>query len=162
MTLDPRSVRRSSRTLSVACLATLPAWAVAGTGARFGAPAVASAREPLTTGGGALQVLLSLALVLGAILLLGWAARRLRVLPRGRSGAMRVVDEVALGAKERAVILEVDGARLVLGVGEGRVALLHRGEAPATPAPSAADATGAAPAAPGFAELMSKALGRRA
>jgi flagellar protein FliO/FliZ len=161
MTCDRRSIMRPLRVLSAACLVTLPAWAAAETGARFGAPAVASAREPLTTGGGALQVLLSLALVLGAILLLGWVARRLRVLPRGRSGAMRVVDEVALGAKERAVILEVDGARLVLGVGEGRVALLHRGEAVATPVPSVADATGAAPATPGFAELMSKALGRR-
>jgi flagellar protein FliO/FliZ len=151
--------------LWAAATAVSPAWASGEAGGRFGAPAVAAAREPLAAGGDALQVLLSLGLVLGAILMLGWLARRLRVLPRGRSGALRVVDEVALGAKERAVILEVDGARLVLGVGEGRVAVLHRSEtlstsAMAVDAPSP-DATSERPSArPRFAELLDKALGR--
>jgi flagellar protein FliO/FliZ len=117
------------------------------------------------TGGGAMQVLLSLAIVIGAIVLLGWLARRLRVMPRGRSGALRVVDEVALGAKERAVILEVDGARLVLGVGEGRVMLLHRGEAAAQRAMdpaevSAVSSGGDTIAQPSFGDLLQKALGR--
>jgi flagellar protein FliO/FliZ len=107
-----------------------------------------------------MQVVLSLGIVLGAILLLGWLARRLRVMPRGRGGALRVVDEVALGAKERAVILEVDGARLVLGVGEGRVTLLHRGDVAAAPATGVADQTPSGPVPPRFADLLNKALGR--
>lgn len=138
--------------------------AIAQTG-RFAAPAIADADPSTTVGGGAVQVVLSLALVIGAIVVLGWLARRLRVMPRGRSGALRVVDEIALGAKERAVILEVDGARLVLGVGEGRVALLHRGEASsssALPSASTEDAvpTGAPAAQPNFGALLQKALGR--
>jgi flagellar protein FliO/FliZ len=81
-------------------------------------------------------------------------------MPRGRSGVLRVVDEVALGAKERAVVVDVEGVRLVLGVGEGRVALLHQGAAPA-PAPAEAGIpTPAAPMPPRFADLLNKALGR--
>jgi len=131
-------------------------------GARFGAPSVASVREPINSGSGALQVLLSLALVVGAILLLGWLARRLRVLPRGRGGALRVVDEVALGSKERAVIIEVDGARLVLGVGDGRVVMLHRSDPSAAPdaASSALDQVPAASLPYRFADLLGKGFGR--
>jgi len=163
-------VTRSARALPIlvaTLAATAPAWsavpATPTTGGRFAAPDMAAAGESATVGGGAMQVLLSLAIVVGAIVLLGWLARRMRVMPRGRSGALRVVDEIALGAKERAVILEVDGARLVLGVGEGRVALLHRGEAPPAlrdASADAADAAPAAPAAPRFADLLGKALGR--
>ena len=134
--------------------------ALAAEGARFAAPAAASTREPVSTGGGVMQVVLSLAIVLGAILLLGWVARRLRVMPRGRSGALRVVDEVALGAKERAVVLEVDGARLVLGVGEGRVTLLHRGDAAVAPVAVVAEPTPSGSTTPRFADLLNKALGR--
>jgi flagellar protein FliO/FliZ len=134
--------------------------AIAADGARFAAPVAASAGEPVSAAGGVMQVVLSLAIVLGAILLLAWAARRLRVMPRGRSGALRVVDEVALGAKERAVILEVDGARLVLGVGEGTVTLLHRGDAAAAPAAVVTEPTPSGSVTPRFADLLNKALGR--
>ena len=160
---------RSVRTLPI-IVATLtaaaPAWsadpAAPATGGRFAAPGMAAAGESATVGGGAVQVLLSLAIVVGAIVLLGWLTRRIRAMPRGRSGALRVVDEIALGAKERAVVLEIDGQRLVLGVGEGRVSLLHRGEAASAPAASIGppDAASAAPETPRFADLLGKALGR--
>jgi flagellar protein FliO/FliZ len=142
----------------------LALWAVPviASDARFGAPSVASIREPINSGSGALQVLLSLALVIGAIMLLGWLARRLRVLPRGRGGALRVVDEVALGSKERAVIVEVDGARLVLGVGDGRVVMLHKSD-PSAVAGAASSGNEQVPAGQlpyRFAELLGKGLGR--
>ena len=136
-----------------------------GQAARFAAPEAAAAAAPVA-GGGALQVLLSLALVVGAIVLLGWGMRRIRRLPQGRSGALRLIDEVALGPKERAVLLEVDGARLVVGVGDGRVALLHRSDVALTvatgvPAGSAAGgATAAGAVPPRFAEILRQALGR--
>ncbi len=162
---------RAVRTLPIlvaSLVAVAPAWsgdpATPASGGRFAAPGMVAAGDSATFGGGAVQVLLSLAIVVGAIVLLGWLARRMRVMPRGRSGALRVVDEIALGAKERAVILDVGGARLVLGVSEGRVSLLHRGEAPpALPASistSSADAASAAPSAPQFAKLLGRALGR--
>jgi flagellar biogenesis protein FliO len=129
----------------------LALWAapVIASDARFGAPSVASVREPINSGSGALQVLLSLALVIGAIVLLGWLARRLRVLPRGRGGALRVVDEV-------------DGARLVLGVGDGRVVMLHKSD-PSAVAGAASSGSEQVPAGQlpyRFAELLGKGLGR--
>ncbi len=128
---------------------------------RFAAPSSA-VREPVASGAGIVQVLLSLLIVVAAILLLGWAARRFRSLPLGRGGSMRIVDELTLGAKERAVILEVDGERLVLGVGEGRVALLHRSPAPAQGAAPAPEAPVGAvvPAPQRFAEMLRQAVGR--
>lgn len=147
-----------------ALLGSLALWAapVIASDARFGAPSVATVREPINSGSGALQVLLSLTLVIGAIVLLGWLARRLRVLPRGRGGTLRVVDEVALGSKERAVIVEVDGARLVLGVGDGRVVMLHKSE-PSAVAGAASSGIEQVPAGQlpyRFAELLGKGLGR--
>ena len=44
---------------------------------RFAAPSSA-VREPVASGAGIVQVLLSLLIVVAAILLLGWAARRFR------------------------------------------------------------------------------------
>jgi flagellar protein FliO/FliZ len=155
-----RNPRAITATLTSLLAATLGSAALAADGARFAAPVAASAREPVSAVGGVMQVVLSLAIVLGAILLLAWVARRLRVMPRGRSGALRIVDEVALGAKERAVILEVDGARLVLGVGEGRVTLLHRGDASAAPAAVVVDPVPSGTAPPRFADLLNKAIGR--
>jgi flagellar protein FliO/FliZ len=157
---------KTLNTRVLAAIGTVAMWAAptvtSASGARFGAPSVASVREPLNSGSGALQVLLSLALVVGAILLLGWLARRLRVLPRGRGGALRVVDEVALGSKERAVIIEVDGARLVLGVGDGRVVMLHKSDPSVAPgvSSSALDQVPAAPLPYRFAELLGKGFGR--
>jgi flagellar protein FliO/FliZ len=150
---------------AVAASALTVAPAVAADGGRFAVPAAAASGSGAAVGGGAVQLLLSLALVVGAIVLLGWLVRRMRVMPRGRGGALRVVDEIALGAKERAVILEVDGARLVLCVGEGRVALLHRAEAPLQTATATIDAvtgasTGIPAAPPRFADLLQKAIGR--
>ena len=127
--------------------------------ARFAAPSAAAAAAPVA-GGGALQVLLSLALVVAAIVLLGWAMRRIRRLPQGRGGALRLVDEVALGAPARAALLEVDGARLVIGVGDGRVALLHRSDVAAAAATASPVTPPAAAAPPRFADILKQALGR--
>ena len=95
-------------------------------GGRFAAPTEITASPGLSGGGSFLQFLLSLLLVIGTIFLVGWAVRRIKTMPKGRRGLVRVVDEVGLGAKERAVVIEVDGVRLVVGVGDGRVTLLHR------------------------------------
>lgn len=71
-----------------------------------------------------LTVLLSLALILGGFVALAWAARR--YLPgMGTQGAVKVVGSTPVGARERVVVVEVDGTWLLLGVGGGNVRLLH-------------------------------------
>jgi flagellar protein FliO/FliZ len=59
------------------------------------------------------------------------------------------VETLALGARERVLLLDADGKRLLLGVGAGGVRTLHvyDGEAPVGEAPPP-------PAAPSFAELL--------
>ena len=77
-----------------------------------------------------MQITLSLAVVLGFIFLIGWLLRRMRQVSGVSRGNLRVIDEVMLGARERVVTLETAGVRLVLGVAEGRISLLHRYSSP--------------------------------
>lgn len=71
-----------------------------------------------------LTVLLSLVLILGGFVAVAWFARR--YLPgMGAQGAVKVVGTTAVGARERVVVIEVDGTWLLLGVGGGNVRLLH-------------------------------------
>jgi len=111
-------------------------------------PAAAEAMPGL--GAELLQMLLSLAGVVALILLAGWLGRRLQA--RGRPGGrrLRCVEAISLGGRERVLLLDADGKRLLLGVGAGGVRTLHvyQGEAPA-----ADEAAPAVPAAP-FAELL--------
>lgn len=73
----------------------------------------------------ALTVGLSLVLILGGFVAVAWFARR--YLPgAGQTGLVKVVGSAAVGPRERVVVIEVDGTRLVLGVANGSVRLLHR------------------------------------
>jgi flagellar protein FliO/FliZ len=131
-------------------------------GGRFAAPTEITANPALSGGGSFFQILLSLLLVIGTIFLVGWAVRRIKTMPKGRRGLIRVVDEVGLGAKERAVVVEVDGVRLVVGVGDGRVTLLHRYAAVADKSPlqdTEADSATEAASLP-FIDVLKKSLGR--
>lgn len=126
--------------------------------ALFGAfPALAHAAEtaaPMLDGGTVLQMLASLALVLGAIVALAWLLRRLGQGPGGNTGLLRVIGSASVGQKERVVVVEVSDVWLVLGVAPGQVAPLYtlpRQE-------HAAAKTG--PAAPPFAMWLQRAMGK--
>jgi flagellar protein FliO/FliZ len=90
----------------------------------FAAPRAA---DPVTVSpaGGLLQVTLSLLLVLAAVFAAAWAVRRLRGFGRLAPGAIEIVADVALGQKERAVLVQVGKQQLLLGVAPGRVNTLH-------------------------------------
>jgi len=63
-----------------------------------------------------LTVLLSLGLILGGFVAVAWFVRR--YLPgMGAQGAVKVVGTTPVGARERVVVVEVDGTWLLLGVG---------------------------------------------
>lgn len=79
-----------------------------------------------------LQVLLGLGLVLGAIAATAWLLRRFSPGQVSASGSLRVVGGVAVGPKERVVLVDVGDTRLVLGVAPGRVNTLHQMPRPAT------------------------------
>ena len=74
---------------------------------------------------GLLQVLFALALVLGAVALAAWLLRRFAPGQNIAGSAMRVVGGVAVGPKERIVLVEVGETWLVVGVAPGQVNALH-------------------------------------
>jgi flagellar protein FliO/FliZ len=116
----------------------------------FTAPA---ATPDINVGGELLRVLLSLAAVIALIFVAGWMSRRLqaRSLPGGRR--IRCVESMTVGARERVLLIDADGKRLLVGVGQGGMRTLHVYEGAA---PAAASPPPDAPAAPNFAQLLSR------
>jgi flagellar protein FliO/FliZ len=107
------------------------------------------------------QVSLALALVLALVFGLAWLLRRIRGTRRPGAPGIDILAELALGPKERAVLLQVDGVRLLVGVGGGQVRTLH--VLPAADPGAATPDDARAPTdsgAPGFAELLRRSLGR--
>ncbi|MHB1092632.1 flagellar biosynthetic protein FliO [Thiobacillus sp.] len=97
-----------AKTVAGAILLLVPSWALAAT----------------DTAGSLLTVLVSLVLILGGFVAVAWFLRR--YLPGvGAQGAVKVVATTSVGARERVVVVEVDGTWLLLGVGGGNVRLLH-------------------------------------
>lgn len=96
----------------------------------------------------------ALALVLGLIFGLAWLARRMPGMTglRGNSG-LRVVRSLALGTRERLVVVDVAGTQLLLGTGAGGTRLLHTLETPL------ADDAPAQPTP--FAQLLAHRLGKK-
>jgi flagellar protein FliO/FliZ len=164
-----RAARRGSVAifLVAALVATLPATAAAG--APFAAPQVPTLPGP---SGGLLRVVLSLALVLGAVVACAWLMRRLRGISGGGSRAIEVLAQASLGARERAVLVRVGGHELLLGVASGSVrTLLVLGDtfagaadaaAPPAAGPAIAGVSAASPPsfATAFRTLLARSLGQ--
>ena len=74
-----------------------------------------------------------LLLVLGLMLGLAWLVKRYVQLPGIGKGQVQIQGGVSLGAREKAVLLSVDGRRLLVGIAPGRVqTLLVLDDKPAT------------------------------
>ena len=101
------------------------------------------------------QVTLALCIVLGAIFLCAWLARRMRNLGSGRNGAVNIVAEVRLGPKERAVLLQVGNTQLLVGVAPGQINALH-----VLAEPLAAPPTATAVEPVSFKSLLRRSLGK--
>jgi flagellar protein FliO/FliZ len=122
---------------------------------RFAAPDVARTPVPGTAGGIG-QMLLGLLLVLAAVFAVAFVARRLRGASGIGSSGIEVLAQASLGAKEKAVIVRVDGERLLLGVASGQVTLLKSLTAESDAAPPAVTGKQAA----SFAALLRRSLGK--
>lgn len=89
----------------------------------FAAPSTAEAAP--APAAGLAQVTLSLLLVLAAVFGAAWLLRRVRGLQRTRSSeGLAVVAEVAVGPRERVVLVEIGGERVLVGVAPGSVRAL--------------------------------------
>lgn len=112
------------------------------------AVAAVPAAEP-SVGGELLRVCLSLLGIIALIFAAGWLGRRAQ--GRAQSGGRRIrcVESFAVGTRERVLLLEADGKRLLVGVGQGGMRTLHvyEGDAPAAETPPS-------PPMPAFADLL--------
>ena len=129
----------------------------------FGAPQ-SSASAPVSAAGGLAQITLSLVLVLAAVFAAAWVVRRMRTIGRPHGGALKVLADVAVGTKERVVLVQVHEQQVLIGVATGSVNVLHV-LPPGTPLPSKDVALpavgGAGPGRPDFKSLLKRSLGLR-
>ncbi len=92
---------------------------------------------PGVSTGSVVQVIFSLLLVLAAVLAVAWLLRRLQLPQQAGVNALKVVSGVAVGQRERVVLVEVNDTWLVIGVAPGQVNALHampKGTVPASAA----------------------------
>lgn len=101
---------------------------------------LADAAPDLSTGAELLHLSLSLVAVIGLIFLAGWLSRKLQGGRTGRGARrLRCLEVLSLGPRERVLLLEVEGRRLVVGSGAGGLRTLWTGDAPVPAADTAAD-----------------------
>lgn len=118
--------------------------------------------------GSLLRVLLGLALVLALVFAAAWLMRRLRAIQGAGTDGITVLAQTSLGARERVVLVQVGGQKLLLGAGPGnvRTLLVLAADAPEasvnTPGaePGSAAALSATPKRPTFTELLKRSLGK--
>jgi flagellar protein FliO/FliZ len=163
-----KTIRRSASPVSTSMLAILFALPLllsthAARASAFAVPAQISAPS---AGFGVMRMVLALLLVLAAVYAAAALLRRLRVLGPAGTAELQVISQVALGARERAVLLRAGGRQIVVGVAPGNVRLLWALDEPiSSPAPSpvAADPIGSAGAVlhkPTFRDLLRRSLGQ--
>lgn len=92
----------------------------------------------------------SLLLVIGLILLCAWMLKRIGGLQSSGGSLLKIRASLAVGVKERVVLVEAAGETLLLGVSPGGVSCLHRFEAPLPAEASSPN---------GFASVLQKQLG---
>lgn len=97
--------------------------------AMFALPTVALAQSA-DFSAAALRSLLALVVVLAIIMGIAYFVRNFgqsRLAGRAADHPIRVVGQRALGARQKLVLVEIDGCRVLLGISQGGIRTLHRG-----------------------------------
>ncbi len=89
------------------------------------------AESPLSTAN-LIETASGLAIVLAVMLGLAWLVKRYIQLPGINKGQVQILGGVSLGAREKAVLLSVQGRQLLIGVAPGQVRTLMVLDAAAT------------------------------
>jgi flagellar protein FliO/FliZ len=126
----------------------------AASAATFAAPTQFTAPS---AGFGVMRMVLALLLVLAAVYAAAALLRRLRVHGPAGTAELQVISQVALGARERAVLLRAGTQQLLVGVAPGSVRLLCT---LAEPALLPGERATVPAAGPNFRELLRRSLGR--
>jgi flagellar protein FliO/FliZ len=102
-------------------LLAAPLWATAVEGTR---PAYTPPPSAVSSSS-IVQIIFSLLLVLAAIVLVAWLLKRMNVAQQGSGNLLKILGGVAIGQRERIVLVEVKDTWLVVGVGPGQIRTLH-------------------------------------
>lgn len=81
--------------------------------------------QPVVGTGSLVQITFSLLLVLVAIVALAWLLRRMNLVQQGGGSLLKVIGSIAIGQRERVVLIEVNDTWLLVGVGPGQIRTLH-------------------------------------
>lgn len=92
------------------------------------------------SGGTVIETLSALAIVLATIVALRAGLARFGIGRSAMTRRLRLIESLSLGARQRVVLVDVDGEPLLIGVGDGPVTLLRR-----LPVPEASEAAEASP-----------------
>lgn len=71
------------------------------------------------------QTAIGLTAVIAVIYALAWLAKRTNIGAMGRDKGLKVLVVLPLGAREKAVLVDIAGTQMLLGVAPGRVSALH-------------------------------------
>lgn len=105
-------------------------------------PAYTPTPPAAVSSGSVMQIIFSLILVLGAVAAAAWVMKRINLPQHGTASLLKVISGVAVGPRERVVLVEINDTWLVLGVAPGQVRALHtlpKGSLPAGTSSSAPD-----------------------
>ncbi|HEY8328638.1 MAG TPA: flagellar biosynthetic protein FliO [Rhodanobacter sp.] len=116
--------------------------------------AVPAATPEFNAAGELVRVVLSLLGIIGLILAAGWLTRRMQRRHGVAGRRIRCVETFAVGARERLLLLDADGKRLLIGMGPGGMRTLHVYDG--APAEPVSIEQPAAPSLPAFGELLAR------
>ena len=88
-------------------------------------PMAVSSTPDINVGGELLRVVLSLAGIVVLIFVAGWMSRRLQARQFTGGRRLRCLETLSVGTRERVLLLDADGKRVLIGVGTGGVRTLH-------------------------------------
>ena len=90
------------------------------------ATVLAADAQPTVSVGTYIQAVLALALIIAVLAGTAWMARKVSGGKGFGQGGMKIVGGVALGPRERIVLLEIGNEWLVVGIVPGQIRTLHR------------------------------------
>jgi flagellar protein FliO/FliZ len=154
-------VRAALRNLSASFIAVLASAQALAAEKQFAAPELTQ-HVAASPGGSLVQVTISLLLVLAAVFAAGWVTRKVRGFGRLQSDAVTILADLPLGAKERAVLLQVGSQQVLIGVAPGRINTLHVLAEPVSTNPPPASGSDVVPVEgnrPDFKAILKRSLG---
>lgn len=115
-------------------------------------PGVAAAANGGVDASALVRMIVGLLVVIAAIVALAWFMRRLGGVGHNAAGQLKVLGGLAVGQRERVVLIQVGQQQLLLGVAPGRVQTLHVLDEPLAPLAAGDEQSGA------FADRLRRAL----